>query len=106
MAPITLADGRVLGRAVLTPAEETPNISTIHSAESGQLVSFKPDAALTPELADGERSATYEVKDAVGAGDNQFVRLTSTDGDELGWFRVRCCNPPTPTRKRPRHPRR
>ena len=93
MAPITLADGRVLGRAVLTPAEETPNMSTIHLAESGQLVSFKPDAALTPELADGERSATYEVKDAVGAGDDQFVRLTSTDGDELGWFRVTVLQP-------------
>ena len=59
-----------------------------HSADAGQHVTFIDDAALTPELSEEERTQTLVVKSSVGAGDDQFVRLTTVEGEEFGWFRI------------------
>jgi hypothetical protein len=55
-------------------------------AQSAKNFTCLTDAEKTPELTDEERAQTFVVKSTVGEGDDQFVRLTRTDGTEFGWF--------------------
>ncbi len=68
-------------------AEPVKAAKTIHMAELDQRVGFAPNAELTPELDNEQRNQTFVVKSMVGEGDDQFVRLTTLDGQEFGWFR-------------------
>ena len=89
MAALTLYSFSAIGDLALpdTPAAVINN-RAVHLAEVGQRVGFSPDAEVTPELSDLERSQTFLVKSAIGAGDDQFLRLTTVDGVEFGWFRA------------------
>ncbi len=71
------------------PAERRARATVHHLADVGQRVTFLPDASRTPELGDEERQRTYVVKATIGAGEEQFVRLTTVDGlVEVGWFQA------------------
>ena len=85
-------DGGPRGYSAVTSGTGTVH----HLAELGQRISFRPDAERTPELNDEERRQTFIVKSAIGAGDDQFVRLTRPDGTEFGWFRVSTQLAPAP----------
>ncbi len=90
MAAVTLGGDAVFGQfALRVPADRRARTRTVHHlAELGQRVTFRPDAERTPELSDEERRQTFIVKSTIGAGEDQFVRLTRPDGTEFGWFRV------------------
>jgi phage I-like protein len=94
MQALTLYSFSAMGDLALV---ETPTTAaSVHLADLGQRVTFKPDAERTPELTDEERRQTFVVKTTIGAGDDQFVRLTRLDGTEFGWFRVSTQLAPAP----------
>lgn len=94
MQALTLYSFSAMGDLALV---ETPTMTApVHLAELGQRVTFQPDAERTPELTDEERRQTFVVKTTIGAGDDQFVRLTRLDGTEFGWFRVSTQLAPAP----------
>ncbi len=94
MSALTLYSFSAMGDLALV---ETPSTTApVHLAELGQHVTFLPDAERTPELTDEERRQTFVVKTTIGAGDDQFVRLTRLDGTEFGWFRVSTQLAPAP----------
>lgn len=99
MASVTLGADGVFGQFALSlPAENnTVMSSTVHHlAEVGQRVTFKDDAERTPELTAAERHQTFIVESAIGDGDDQFVRLATAEGEELGWFRATQLAPARP----------
>jgi len=112
MASLTLGeliqrDPRLAGLRIDLPASSVPaerraRTTVHHLADVGQRVTFLPDASRTPELGDEERQRTYVVKATIGAGEEQFVRLTTLDGlVEVGWFQAKQLAParaPQPTR--------
>jgi len=94
MQALTLYSFSAMGDLALV---ETPTTAApVHLAELGQRVTFKPDAERTPELTDEERRQTFIIKAAVGAGDDQFVRLATVDGREFGWFQASAQLAPAP----------
>jgi hypothetical protein len=98
----SLAGLRIDLPASSVPAERRARTTVHHLADVGQRVTFLPDASRTPELGDEERQRTYVVKATIGAGEEQFVRLTTLDGlVEVGWFQAKQLAParaPQPTR--------
>lgn len=98
----SLAGLRIDLPASSVPAERRARTTLHHLADVGQRVTFLPDASRTPELGDEERQRTYVVKATIGAGEEQFVRLTTPDGlVEVGWFQAKQLAParaPQPTR--------
>lgn len=86
----SLAGLRIDLPASSVPAERRARATAHHLADVGQHVTFLPDASRTPELGDEERQRTYLVKATSGAGEEQFVRLTTVDGlVEVGWFQAK-----------------
>jgi len=97
MQALTLYSFSAMGDLALV---ETPTtVAPRNLAELGQRVTFQPDAERTPELTDEERRQTFIVKTAIGAGDDEFVRLTRLDGTEFGWFRVSTQLAPAPAER-------
>lgn len=97
MQALTLYSFSAMGDLALV---ETPTtVAAVNLSELGQRVTFQPDAERTPELTDEERRQTFIVKTAIGAGDDEFVRLTRPDGTEFGWFRVSTQLAPAPAER-------
>ena len=91
MAAVTLGADAIFGQFALSlPPDNTGPISM---TELDQVVSFKLDAEVTPELTPEERAQSFRVKATIGQGDDQFVRLTTIDNKEFGWFRVNQLRP-------------
>jgi hypothetical protein len=90
MQALTLYNFSAMGDLAITAPATAPSI-TLYLAEIGQRVSFIDDPELTPELTGEERAQVYEVKSCVGAGDDQFVRLT-LNGHDFGWYRANQLN--------------
>jgi hypothetical protein len=88
MQAVTLYSFSAMGDLALTVPQCLPTTATVQLAEVGQRVSFIDDPEHTPELTDEERTHTFIVKATFGEGDEQFVRLTTVDGAEFGWFRT------------------
>jgi hypothetical protein len=89
MQALTLFNFSAMGDLALGDFPPTLTTATLHLAAVGQHVGFKDDASVIPELSDDERSQTYQVKAVIGDGDDQFVRLTTSDGaTQIGWFRA------------------
>lgn len=94
MQALTLYNCSAMGDLALV--ETLTTAAPVHLAELGQRVTFKPDAERTPELTDEERRQTFIVKATAGAGDDQFVRLATVDGREVGWFQASAQLAPAP----------
>jgi hypothetical protein len=98
MEALTLYNFSAMGDLAV-PAGEQPGVGAQHLAELGQRVTFVPEPERTPELTDEERARTFVVKATIGGGDDQFVRLTTAEGEEFGWFRMTQLAPaPAPER--------
>lgn len=102
MAAVTLGTDAVFGQFALSVQSEST--APRHLASIGQRVSFRMDADHTPELTEIERAQTLVVKSTVGEGDDQFVRLTTLDGTEFGWFRVEQLEPANAPQKQENSP--
>ena len=87
MQALTLYSFTAMGDLALTAGPDD-GPTAHHLAELDQRVTFQPDPERTPELTDEERHQSFVVKSTIGSGDDQFVRLTTLDGNEFGWFRV------------------
>jgi hypothetical protein len=84
MQALTLYNFSVMGDLALVQMDDR----VVHLAQVGQHVALSDDPEQTPELTDEERRQTFTVKAVIGAGEDEFVRLTTADGQEFGWFRV------------------
>jgi phage I-like protein len=98
MKALTLYNLSAMGDLAVL-AGDRPAAAVHQLADVGQRLTFVPDAERTPELTDEERGRTFVVKATIGGGDDQFVRLTTADGEEFGWFRMTQLAPaPAPNR--------
>ena len=104
MKALTLYSFSAMGDLALMDTPTALIERAVHLADMGQRVTFKEDPAAAPELTTHERRNTYQVKDTVGEGDDQFVRLTRLDGEEFGWFRVTKLAPADATQRQENSP--